>query len=93
MIGTNDIRTGVSQATKLRNDPEYVAGRRAWVTRLRFTIFTILPSNIVPASGPDFGAQRQRLNTLIRNGGVCPYTVLGAWAMMQRLVKKKTRII
>ena len=75
MIGTNDIRTGVSQATSYANIQNICSTMHA-INSTPIYVFTILPSNIVPASGPDFETQRQALNTLIRNGGVCPYTVL-----------------
>lgn len=69
MIGTNDIHSNIPVATIYANI-QSICSQVTANNRARMIVFTILPGN--PWTDE---TQRQTLNTLIRNGGACTYTV------------------
>ena len=75
MVGTNDITQGVADATIYANIQSICS---AVVSQgANVVVFTLLPSAFVPPTGT-FETHRQAINTLIRNGGTCPYVVADA---------------
>lgn len=76
MIGTNDIRNpnNTADATIYANIQATCNSIVTAIPTATVIVFTILPSSYTTSSGT-FESHRQAVNTLIRNGGTCPYVV------------------
>lgn len=68
MIGANDIHSGIAVATTYANIQNICT--QVTAVGLRMVVLTVLPGNPWVDE-----TQRQALNTLIRGGGACPYTL------------------
>jgi lysophospholipase L1-like esterase len=74
MIGTNDIAANTADATIYSNIQGICSAIKAGVPTANVVVFTLLPANFSTSTGT-FETHRQAVNTLIRNGGSCTYTV------------------
>lgn len=70
MIGTNDIGHGITPATVYANIQSACASVKSYNPSVHVIVFTVLPA-------APYGSEvdRQNLNSLIRSGGSCTYSV------------------